>query len=66
MDKEFLLFVAAVVDPKISKGYITKHHIKMVVWQFSIFKALYCNRGFLVKLLCNPASKIIKLHAIEL
>ena len=66
MDKEFLLFVAAVINPKISKGYIAKHHIKMVVWQLGIFKALYGDGGFLVKLLCNPASKIIKLHAIEL
>ena len=65
VDKEFLGVVAAVIYLKFPKRHIAKYHIKVVVWEFGILKALHGNFRFLVKLLCDFACQRVDFHAVE-
>ena len=66
MYAEILGVVSAVIDPKISKRHIAKHHIKVVIWQLCFLKTLYGDIRFLIELLCNPACQRVDFYAVEL
>ena len=66
MYEKLLGVVSAVVYTDFSERHIANNHIKMVIWELCLLKALYSDIGFLIELLCNPARKFVNFYAVEL
>ena len=66
VDEELLGVVAAVVYLKFPKRHIAKHHIKVIIGQLRILKALHGDFRFLVELLCDFACQRVDFHTVEL
>ena len=45
-NQELVLIISAVINLKITTRHVAHDHIKMVIRQFGVLKALYCNVGF--------------------
>ena len=60
-----MLVVPPIVDTNIPKRHIAHDSVKEAVGDICFLKRLRCNRGFLIKLLCDSGRNLVNLHAVH-
>ena len=65
VNQKVIFFVPLIADLKLPERDIPDCHIKKAVGKIRIFKALYANIRFLIKLLCNSATDTVQFHTVN-
>ena len=65
VNQKVIFIIPLIADLKLPEGNIADCHIKKAVGKVGVFKTLYANIRFLIKLLCNSAADTVKLNAVN-